>query len=137
MSYPVEVFPDDELALLQYLRAVPDLTALIDGDKILTELPASPAYPYVLIQRAGGQVAVWQAVDEPALQVDVVGGTKFVCKQIMRTVRAAILAIGNDVVDEGVLSSATEEVGPQWLPDTIPTPPVARYTSRYRIFIHN
>ena len=136
MSFPIAVMPDDELAILQYLRSVPEVVALVPASRITTEMPPSPVYPLLLVQRAGGQVAVWQALDEPALQVDAVGGTKAQCKKLMLTARAAILAIANDVVAEAVLASAYEEVGPQWLPDTVPTPPTSRYTARYRVLLH-
>ena len=136
MPFPISVMPDDELAIIQYLRSIPQVVALIPGTRITTEMPPNPVYPLLLIQRAGGMAAVWQSLDEPALQVDAVGGTKAQCKKLMLTVRAAILAIANDVVAEAVLSSAYEEVGPQWLPDTVPTPPTPRYTARYRVLLH-
>jgi len=135
MPFPLSVMPDDELAVLQYLRGIPEVVALIPSDRITTEMPPSPVYPLALVQRAGGQ-GIWPALDEPAVQVDIFGGTKAQCKRAMQTFRAAILAIANDVVPEAVLSSAYEEVGPQWLPDTIPVPPVPRYTARFRILLH-
>lgn len=135
MPFPLSVMPDDELALLEYLHGIAEVVALIPADRITTEMPPKPVYPLALIRRAGGG-GIWPALDEPAIQVDVVGGTKATCKKAMQTIRAAILAIANDVVPEGVLSSAYEEVGPQWLPDTIPVPPVARYTARFRILLH-
>jgi hypothetical protein len=137
MPYPLVIQPDDELALIQYLRGIAQVTALVPGTRITTELPPNPVYPVVLVQRAGG-VGIWPAIDEPALQVDVVEnpGRRFECKTLMRTVRAAILAIANDTVAQGVLSSAFEEVGPQWLPDTVPVPPMPRYTARFRVLIH-
>lgn len=135
MPFPLTVLPDDELALIQYLRGVTEAVALIPAGRITTEMPPSPVYPLALVQRLGGE-GIWPALDEPAIQLDVVGGTKAQCKKAMQTFRAAILAIANDVVAEAVLASAYEEVGPQWLPDTIPVPPVPRYTARYRILLH-
>lgn len=135
MGYPLSPLPDDELALIQYLRGVPEVTALVPGARITTDLPPSPVYPVVLVQRMAGQTLTW-GVDEPALQVDVVGGAKDECKVLTQTVRAAILAIANDVVDEATLVSAYEEMGPTWLPDTVPTPPLPRYTIRFRVLLH-
>ncbi len=137
MAFPVTVLPDDELALIQYLRTVPEVTALVPGARITTELPPSPTYPVVLVQRAGG-VGIWPALDDAALQVDVVAaaGQRRACKVLAQTVRGAILAIANDTVAEGVLASGSEEVGPQYLPDTIPNPPLPRYTARYRVITH-
>lgn len=137
MGFPLALLPDDELALIQYLRTVTQVTALVPAARITTEIPPSPVYPVVLIQRAGG-TGIWPALDDAALQVDVVAdaGKRRDCKILAQTVRAAILAIANDVVPEGVLASGSEEIGPQYMPDTIPNPPLPRYTARYRVITH-
>ncbi len=138
MAFPLASLPDDELALIQYLRSVPEVTALVPAARITLELPPSPTYPVVLVQRAGGQ-AIWPALDDAALQVDVVNaaGGRRACKVLAQTVRAAILAIANDVTAEAVLASAFEEIGPQYIPDTVPVPPLPRYTARYRVLLHS
>lgn len=134
---PIVVHADDEIAVIQYLSQVPEVTALCPPDAIRTELPAQPrvSYPTVLITRLAGE-GIWPGLDEPVLAVDVYCSTKRDAKRLAQTVRGAILAIANDSVAECVLVSAVEEVGPQWLPDTIPTPPVPRYTARYRVITH-
>lgn len=77
-------------------------------------------------------------MDEPAIQVDVIATDRTQAKKLMLTVRAAILAIANDIIPNvGVLVSAYEEVGPSWLPDTIPIPPLPRYVARFRVLLHN
>ena len=136
MPYPITPLPDDELAILQYLRGVPEVVALVPAARIVTELPSPAVYPVVLVSLVGGTPVVPQAIGEPAFQVDVVGGAKQVCKRLMLTVDAAICAIANDVVPEATLASASQEVGPSWLPDTIPVPPIPRYTARYRVVLH-
>lgn len=137
MPNPLTVLPDAVLATQQYLRLRPEITALTAATKVVSELPSSTDYstPYVVVQWAGG-IGHWPAIDEPAVQIDVVGGTKYLCGQAARTVRAAVWAIANDVVPEGVLASGFEEVAPSWLPDTVPVPPLPRYTARYRIITH-
>lgn len=137
MPYPLAALPDDELALVQYLRSVPAVTALVPAARITLELAPSPTYPVVLIQRAGG-IGIWPGLDYAALQVDVIdaAGRRRACKVLAQTVRAAIWAIANDVVPEAVLASAHEEIGPQYLPDTVPTPPLPRYVARYRVLMH-
>lgn len=135
MPNPLAVLPDGVLATQQYLRGIPEVTALIAAASIVSALPSKPVYPYVIVQWAGG-LGHWPAMDEPAIQIDVIGGTKFACGQLARTVRAAMWAVANDTVSEGVLVSAHEEVAPSWLPDNIPTPPMPRYTARYRILMH-
>lgn len=132
MAGIVYVLPDPLLCLLQYLRARSEVTALVTSANIITELPPNPSYPYVLLTWAGGD-GIWPAIDEAAIQVDVVGGTKPACGLLARTVRAAVWAIRNDTVAAGTLASGSEEIAPQWMPDEIPVPPVPRYTARYRI----
>lgn len=135
MAYPVYVQPDATLALIQYLRLRPELTALIAADHILDVTPSSPTYPYVLVSEGGGNL-IWPAIDEPALQVDTVGGTKYLCSQIARAVAACIAAIANDIVPVGVLCSGWVEMRNAYIPDTVPTPPLPRFTARYRVLLH-
>lgn len=137
MPNPLNVLPDDELAVIQYLRGITALIALVPAGNIINELPPSPVYPFVLIQRGGGQAGYPGATDEPMIQIDTLATDRHAAKQLMRTVRAAMFAIANDTVAEGILSSAYEEVGPAWLPDTISIPPVPRYVARFRILLHN
>lgn len=135
MANPLSILPDGVLAIQQYLKGIPGVTELISATKIVSELPSAPVYPYVIVQWAGG-LGHWPAMDEPAIQIDVIGGSKFACGQLARTVRAAIWAIANDVVAEGVLASGWEEVAPSWIPDTVPVPPLPRYVARYRVLMH-
>jgi hypothetical protein len=138
MAYTLEVMPDDELAVIQYLRSLSQVTALVPSARITTELPMNPTYPAITVKRIGGLAANIRRIDEPAIQIDVYGPEdRHTCKQVARTVRAAIVAIANDTVSEGVLVSATEEVGLQWLPDTeLGVKPLPRYTARYRVLLH-
>ena len=135
MPNPITVQSDAVLALLQFLRLRPELTALIPADHIVTEIPTSPSYPYVIVQLGGGR-GIWPALDEPSIQVDSVGGAKALCGQIARTVRACIWSIANDVVPAGVLCSGADEMAPAYIPDTVPTPPLPRYTARYALLLH-
>lgn len=136
MAFPITVLPDAELAVIQYLRSRTEVTSLVPADRITTTRPPSPTYPLVTVMRIGGLATAWQQIDEPALQVDVVGGTRHQCQEIARTVRAALLAIRNDTVSEGVLASASEEVGPQYLADNVVVPPLPRFVARYQVRLH-
>lgn len=136
MAMPINVLPDAELALIQFLRSRSEVTALVPSARITTTTPPEPTYPIVRVMRIGGTSTSWGAIDEPAFQVDVVGGSRYLCQQIARTVRACILAIANDTVSEGTLASASEEVGIQWIPDSVVVPPLPRFVARYRVFIH-
>ena len=139
MPHPIVVLPDAELAVITYLRSQAAVTDVVAGDRITTVLPPQPDFtiPRVLVHRTGGSSQQWGIIDEAAYQIDVIGGTRFECQTVMRHVRAAVMAIANDVVTDAVLASTEEEIGPAWLPDNVPVPPVARYSWRCRIFIHN
>lgn len=135
MANTVYVLPDPIMLLIQYLRLRPEVLVLVASGNIIDALPTAPTGAYVLITWAGG-VGIWPAVADDALQVDAYGGTKEQCSLLARTVRAAIWAINGDVLPAGVLVSGLEELGPQWLPDLIPTPPLSRFVSRYRVITH-
>lgn len=135
MANPVNVLPDAVLALIQYLRLRPELTTLLPADHVVTEIPSNPTYPYVVVQEGGG-TGIWPAIDEPALQVDTVGGTKAQCSQIARTVRACIWAIASDVVPAGVLCSGADTMRMAYIPDTVPVPSLPRFTARYSVLLH-
>lgn len=136
MALPAIVLPDAELAVLQYLRSRTEVTTLVPSTRITTIRPKSPTYPLVLVKRIGGTSTAWNAIDESAIQVDVIGGTRFACQKLARTVAAVLLAIANDTVSEATLSSAYEEVGLQWMPDDVVVPPLPRYVARYRVLLH-
>jgi hypothetical protein len=138
MPYPITKLPDAELALIQYLRTRSELTAYVPADRIMTTLPPKPVadVPYVLIKRIGGSQEWWGRIDHAAIQVDVIGGSRYNCQTAVRAVRATILAIAGDQVDEATLVSASEEVGPQWMPDMVPVPPVSRFVARFQVLLH-
>lgn len=135
MANPVYVQPDATLAVIQYLRLRPELTALLPAANIVTEIPTAPVYPYILVSEGGGS-SIWPGLDEPALQVDTVGGAKALCNQIARTVSACMISIANDIVPAGVLCSGSEEMRRAYIPDIVPTPPLPRYTARFRVLLH-
>lgn len=137
MAFPITVLPDGELALIQYLRSRTEVTTLVPAERITTALAPNPTYPVILVQRIGGNAKAWQKIDEPAFQVEVVGGTRYQCQQIARVVRACILAIRNDTVTEATLVAGFEEVGIQWIPDNVVVPPLPRFVARYQVLLHN
>lgn len=132
------VLPDAELAIIQFLRAQTAVTALVPASRITTTLPPKAVYPAITVKRTGGLPIHFARVDEAAIQVDCWDdyGKRYECQQVARTVRAAILAIYGDQVDEANLVSASEEVGPQWLPDTVTTPPLSRFVARFQVRLH-
>lgn len=143
MGRPVVVLPDATLAVLQYLRGVAALTALVSAANIVTELPSTPVYPYLLVNQIGTAGAVYPSVEHAAMQIDALDvdhtstSGKVTASAIARTARAAMWAIANDVTASGaVLSSCYEELGIQWFPDTVPVPHTARYMQRQVVVLH-
>lgn len=138
MTYPITVLPDAELAVIQYLRGQSVVTDLVPSSRITTTLPPKAVYPAVTVRRIGGTALHWARVDEAAIQIDVWHdyAKRGECQDIARTVRAAILAIYGDSVAEASLVSASEEVGPQWMPDMVTTPPLSRYVARFQVRLH-
>lgn len=138
MSYPITVLPDAELAVIQYLRAQSTVTALVPASRITTTLPPKAAFPAVTVKRIGGKAVHWSRIDEAAIQIDVWNdyAKRGECQDLARAIRAAILAIYGDKVDEANLVSASEEVGPQWLPDQVTVPPLARFVARFSVLLH-
>lgn len=136
MPNPIHVLPDPLLGTIHYLRSINELTALLPANHILTAIPAqSTDFPYIIVSWGTGE-GEWPAIDHPSIQIDVIGGSRELCNQIARTVRAAIWAIANDVFDGMILASGEDITSPQWIPDTTFTPPLSRYTARYRLTIH-
>ncbi|MEO6116011.1 MAG: hypothetical protein ABIP33_06465 [Pseudolysinimonas sp.] len=146
MSRPIVVIPDPVLAALQYLRGVAALTALVPAASIVTEIPSSPAYPYLVVNVVPSNGGIYPSIEEAVLQLDALdtdhgGGSptsgKVTANAIARTARAAMWAIANDSTASGaVLCSSREEIGPQWLPDTVPTPHIACFTQRQAVILH-
>lgn len=139
MSYPISVLPDAELAIIQYLRAHSEVTDLVPAARITTTLPPKAVFPAVTVKRIGGTALHWARVDEAAVQVDVWHdyAKRGECQDIARAVRATVLAIYGDKVDEANLVSASEEVGPQWLPDSVTVPPLSRFVARFQVRLHS
>ena len=141
--YTLNILPDPTLAIINYLGNISEVTTLVAADHILTKIPTSPSYPYVLVQQAGGK-GNWPAIDEVSIQIDVLGDTQERCNLIARTVRAAIWAIANDVISVtsngttsmAVLVKGEDETAPSWMPDMKPVPPLSRYTARYAVTLH-
>jgi len=128
------VLPDSVLALIQYYRARPEIAALLPAStSIEATLPAGWAGTAFVLVNLAGSGGIWPAVGDDAIQVDCYAPTKDAASALARTVRAATWAIRNDTVAAGTLMRGLEEIGPQWLPDSLPTIPVDRFTARYRI----
>lgn len=123
---------DAELLAVRYLRAVPEVAAVVSA-RVYTEIPPEPTYPLVRLTRIGGIPAIRRHLDVARLQVDVWANSKFAARGLAATVQAAL----HDMVGahtEGVVTRVEDDLGLTWAPD--PETDVARYTAGYAVFLH-
>ena len=143
MPTPLVVLPDPVLAVIQYLRARSEVTALVVSANIVSALPEvdAPAWPFILVNGMPSQ-GIWPSIDDAGVQIEALdidhptSSRKDTTSLIARTVRAAMWAIANDTVAAGVLSSCSEISGPQWIPDTTTTPPLGRVIQHQSVLLH-
>lgn len=135
----VLVLPDVVALTRTYLLSVPEITAIF-GQRIATKSAPAPAYPYVTLQRIGGRAPIGERLDSARIQFDAWANPDPTANPLgeitadlgVRTLRAALFAInrsGGFVRPAGVITSATDVLGPAWQPDTTRTPHVPRFTS--------
>jgi hypothetical protein len=103
------LLPDVERLVSSYLRARPDVTALV-GDRVYTAFPAQASTdrpPAVLIRRTGGTppFSIPLVVDEAEVQVDAYGGGKALAHEVVATVRVALAELEGAVRPEGVVAA--------------------------------
>lgn len=118
------VQPDIELAVVNFLRTYAPLVSL--SATVGTALPASPAWPFIVVTRLGGPVRYPGWVANPRLLIDAWADTQSKARAAADTAVAAIFDLpgirtGTVITDAGV------DAAPQWLPDATLTPARPRY----------
>ena len=132
---PLRLLPDVERAVVQFLRASSDVSALV-SQRVSTELPGSPTYPYVTVRLITGAEIIREHFDAQQIQVDCWADSKASAALLARTVRAAVLTMRSATHDQSVVTQVVTLTTPSWLPDTEVTPPRPRYTFDVQVFIH-
>lgn len=111
----VRTLPDAVRALSEFLRADPDVAALV-GDRVYSALPTAPTFPCVRLARIGGQVRSLPAyhLESTLIQVEALGGSRHSSWLLAETCRAVIaqrLAGTVDVGPDTAVISCTEVGG--------------------------
>ena len=124
----LRTLPDVEALVIGFLRADPDVTALV-GQRTYGRMPDAKTWPMVIVTRITSNMLVQTPpaeFEQVTIQCDAYGGPKAEAQDIAQTVRAAL---AHRLVEppNGV---AAIDLGPMgYLPDPDFEPPKARYTS--------
>jgi hypothetical protein len=127
---------DVERLLSEWLRARPDMTALV-GTRVYTEIPNRAVFPLLRLTLIGGMSVTSQPLylDESFIQLDAYGGPKVQARQIMDTARQAIDVelVGTHAL--GVVTGVTFG-NLRYLPDDGYDPPQPRYVGSVFVYAH-
>lgn len=124
----LELLPDVEAIVSEYLRTRPRVRALV-GDRVYGAFPSKAGkQPLVLVQRVGGIPPLSQplVVDEADVQLDAWGGPKVVARELAETCRAEIANLEGTVQPGGVIAGVRFGAL-RFLPDETFSPPRPRY----------
>lgn len=130
----VYILPDTESMVVAYLKAQPDVLALIPATNIATELTAGSTFPFLQITLITTQVPVERYLAGAAIQIDAWGGTRLEARALCQTAHAALIEM---IGIQGVLGTVTGVgtiTGPRKLIDSINNR--ARYQSEVRVWTH-
>ena len=119
--------PDAELLAVQFLRAHPQVRALV-GDRVFTEVPDEDtlaaefggARPLLRVQRVGGLPVVDGWLDVPRLQVDAYADgaeAKFDAHRLAAVAQAALVDDLPGAHDEAVVTAVRVDTGLSWVAD--------------------
>lgn len=85
----LDLMPDVERLVIETLQGSLDVQALV-GDRVYSDLPASPVWPSVRVARIGGSVSVRPyRLERVLVQVDCWGGPRRLTSRVAETCRAA------------------------------------------------
>jgi hypothetical protein len=114
------LLPDIEAIAVAYLMAHPDITAIC-GDRVYTEIPEGPTYPFVTVLRIAGRPRPrprW--IDQAQLQISAWGNDDDLSREDTRDLCETAVAALHDlpgVTDLGVVTGVEDILGPRSLPD--------------------
>jgi hypothetical protein len=130
----VRALPDAELVVTTYLRAHPDVAALV-GTRVYTALPSTPTYPLVQVRRFGGIPVIDGHLDRASIQLDIWASSKQQARDTAATVQAALVAMPATPMAGVVVTRVRTEVGLSWQPENEGARP--RYTFSAQVTLHN
>lgn len=129
----VRLLPDAELLAIEYLRAHPDVDALVDG-RVYGELPHEPTFPVLTLFRLPGRVIVPRHFVAARLQIDAWAETKGAARTVAETARAALYGASEATHTEGVVTGLEEILDIRWEPD--PENGLPRYLFEIELYVH-
>lgn len=118
----IDLWPDTEGGVRDYLRAVPEVVALV-STRVFFGV-ADGDFPQVVVSRVGGTEDPSDApIDQALIQLDIWGkaagvNAKLACTQLKNVVRGAVTALNHTPATAGgvALMGATVD-SDSWLPD--------------------
>lgn len=113
---PLHILPDSEAVVGNYLRAVPEVFALV-GSRVGTRKHPSWDVPLVRLQRFGGRSEAHNTLDLARLQFGCYGTDEVQAWQVAATVQAALDQAPGHQFDGGMISEVRQEMGPIPVPD--------------------
>jgi hypothetical protein len=129
----VNVLPDVEVLLIDFLLAQPEVTAIVD-DRVYSELPKDKEFPLVRVHQFGSLPARSPRWYETAtVQIEAYGGPKRTARLLADTCAGVMEARLVGVHDQGVVTGVTftgfadlpddvfQPARPRWLFTALPT----------------
>jgi hypothetical protein len=116
----VRLLPDIEAICVAYLATHADVVALCD-DRVYTEIPEAPTYPFVTVRRIAGLPRPrprW--IDQAQLQIDAWGDDDAYSREDTRDLCETVVAALHElpgITDLGVVTAVEDILGPRSLPD--------------------
>lgn len=130
---PLALIPDVEQLAANYLRTVPEITAIV-GTRVYTAVPPAPVvWPLLRLERIGGTVEPLGWLSLGRLQVEAWADEKPDALDLARTALAVLLDLSG-IRGEGVVSVVRQDLPLLWLPD--PDTNRARYLFGVAIYAH-
>jgi hypothetical protein len=129
---PLRLLPDAELLVVNRLRAAADITAIV-GTRVYTEIPATPTFPLLRINRVGGIPEIRQHLDVARIQIDAWATSKFQARRLAATAQAALHSLVGAHA-EGVVTAVEDDLGLTWSPDDATG--TARYVFGCALWLH-
>lgn len=130
----IYVLPDVESVVVAYLKAHPDVIALVDPKNIGAELPPKSDFPYLQVTLGGGTVPVERFLAAPAVTIDAWGGTRLEARTLCATAHAALIELVGVQGSLGVVTGAATLLHPRKRTDRENNRPV--YTAEVLIWLH-
>ncbi len=112
-------FPDSEAVASWAMRQ-----AGIASGRVYSSIPATPAFPLVIVERIGGVPAVRQKLDRARLQISVWGNSKSEARDIADQARVALYSLegtgmttGGGAPVNAFVTAVRNDLGLFWSPD--------------------